>query len=93
MAIERPHVTSYELAIAMFVRSVIVCEIFSVEMYMTLTLTFTHQHGAVLFSCSTDGSIVVISVVVLVVVISGVDVVDVVVDGGAGGRISVRIVI
>ena len=37
--IERPYATSYLLAIALFALSVIVCEILTVEMRMTLTLT------------------------------------------------------
>ena len=41
---KRPHATSYEL-IAMFVQSVIVCEIFTIEMCMTLTLTFRIGQG------------------------------------------------
>ena len=40
MPIERPHATFFVLAIAMFALSVTVCEILTVEMWMTLTLTF-----------------------------------------------------
>lgn len=38
MPIERPNVTSYELAITMCVPHVIVCKIFTVKMWMTLTI-------------------------------------------------------
>ena len=40
MPIERPHATSYKLAIEMFVLSVIACEMFTIEVYMNLILTF-----------------------------------------------------
>ena len=45
MPIKRPHATSNKLAIAMFVRSVIVCEIFIDETFMTLTLTVRMFQG------------------------------------------------
>ena len=41
MPIERPHVTSYNLTIAMFAISATFCKIFTVEMCMTLTFTMS----------------------------------------------------
>ena len=41
MSLKEPYTTSYVLAIAMFVLSVAVCKIFTVEICMALTLTLT----------------------------------------------------
>ena len=47
MLLERPHVISYLLAIAMFVLSVTVCKILAIEMCMTLTSRMTHGRKAI----------------------------------------------
>ena len=47
LLIDSPQATFYLLAIAMFVLSVTVCEILTVEMCMTLTLTFRIYQGKI----------------------------------------------
>ena len=43
MLIARPYETSYLMTIVMFELFITVCEIFTVEMYMTLTLALTFR--------------------------------------------------
>ena len=47
MLIESLHATSYLMAILIFALSVTMVEIFAVEKYMTLTLTFIMSHGQI----------------------------------------------
>ena len=43
--IERPYATSYLIALVILALSFVVCEVFAVEMYMTLALTFRVDQG------------------------------------------------